>query len=173
MKSKLAKISFITTIFILLSSCNAVKRLGKDDLLLTNNTVFVNDKKNNTDALNNLLYQKPNGKFPLFGIPIKLHIYNLARPHIDSILDVKYRNPDDPKTAFKNFISLKQYEAVIESQRDFNSWLKKTGEPPVVINSLKTDKTTTNLKTYYYKNGWFNAEASYQIDTTGIQRADG
>ncbi len=172
MKSKLAKISFITTIFILLSSCNAVKRLGKDDLLLTNNTVFVNDKKNNTDALNNLLYQKPNGKFPLFGIPIKLHIYNLARPHIDSILDAKYRNPDDPKTAFKNFISLKQYEAVIESQRDFNSWLKKTGEPPVVINSLKTDKTTTNLKTYYYKNGWFNAEASYQIDTTGIQRAD-
>ncbi|MEO5789004.1 BamA/TamA family outer membrane protein, partial [Gelidibacter sp.] len=172
MKVKVAKISFITTIVIMLYSCNAVKRVGKDDLLLTNNSVYVNDKKNNTDALNNLLYQKTNGKFPLFGIPIKLHIYNLARPNIDSILNAKYRNPDDPKTGLKNFISLKQYEAVISSKKDFNNWLKKTGEPPVIINTLKTEKSTANLKTYYYKNGWFNADASYKIDSTGNQRAE-
>ena len=92
----------------MLSSCNAVKRVNKDDLLLMDNAVYINDKKNNTDALNNLLYQKPNGKFPLFGIPIKLHIYNLARPNIDSILDAKYRNPNDPKNGLKNFISIKQ-----------------------------------------------------------------
>ncbi|MEO9076022.1 MAG: BamA/TamA family outer membrane protein [Gelidibacter sp.] len=156
----------------MLSACSAVKRVSKDDLLLTKNTVYINDKKNNTDALNNLLYQKTNGKFPLFGIPIKLHIYNLARPNIDSILDAKYRNPDDPKTGLKNFISLKQYEAVITSRKDFNNWLKKTGEPPVIINTLKTEKSTTNLKTYYYKNGWFNADASYKIDSTGPQRAE-
>ena len=155
----------------MLSSCNAVKRVSDDDLLLMDNTVYVNDKKNNTDALNSLLYQKPNGRFPLFGIPIKLHIYNLARPNIDSILDAKYRNPDKPKTLLKNFISLKQYEAIIDSKKDFNSWLKKTGEPPVIIDTLRTKKSTTNLKMYYYKNGWFNADASYKIDTTGTKRA--
>src|SRR5690606_1089694 len=122
-------------------------------------------------ALNNLLFQKPNGKFPLFGIPIRLHIYNLARPNIDSILVAKYRNPEDPKTGLKNFISLKQYEALINSRKNFNSWLKKTGEPPVVINTLKTEKSTTNLKTYYYKHGWFNASASYKIDTVDTKRA--
>ncbi|WP_223266451.1 translocation and assembly module lipoprotein TamL [Gelidibacter gilvus] len=158
-------------IFILLSSCNAVKRVGKDEHLLMDNTVYVNDKKNNTDALNNLLFQKPNGKFPLFGIPIRLHIYNLARPNIDSILVAKYRNPEDPKTGLKNFISLKQYEALINSRKNFNTWLKKTGEPPVVINSLRTEKSATNLKTYYYKHGWFNATASYKIDTVDAQRA--
>lgn len=154
----------------MLSSCNAVKRVNKDDLLLMDNAVYINDKKNNTDALNNLLYQKPNGKFPLFGIPIKLHIYNLARPNIDSILDAKYRNPNDPKNGLKNFISIKQYEALVNSKRDFNGWLKKTGEPPVVIDTLRTEKSTTNLNTYYYKNGWFNAKTSYKIDTVGTQR---
>lgn len=154
----------------MLLSCNAVKRVNKDELLLTDNAIYINDKKNNTDALNNLIYQKPNGKFPLFGIPIKLHIYNLARPNIDSILDAKYRNPDNPKTGLKNFISLKQYEAIINSKRDFNSWLKKTGEPPVIINAERTERSTANLKTYYYKNGWFNAEATHQIDSVGPKR---
>ncbi|WP_417371141.1 BamA/TamA family outer membrane protein [Gelidibacter japonicus] len=158
-------------IFVLLASCNAVKRVSKDEHLLMDNTVYVNDKKNNTDALNSLLFQKPNGRFPLFGIPIRLHIYNLARPNIDSILNAKYRNPEDPKTGLKNFISLKQYEALINSRKNFNTWLKKTGEPPVTINTLKTQKSATNLKTYYYKNGWFNADASYKIDTIDTQRA--
>lgn len=171
LKLKVAKISFITTLFLMLSSCNAVKRLSSDDYLLMDNSIHVNDKKNNTDALSSLLYQKPNGKLPLFGIPTRLHIYNLARPNIDSILNAKYRNPEDPKTGLKNFLSLKQYEALINSKSTFNSWLKTTGEPPVIINTAKTDKSTTNLKTYYYKNGWFNAEASYKIDTTGTQRA--
>ncbi|MBJ7879133.1 BamA/TamA family outer membrane protein [Gelidibacter salicanalis] len=155
----------------MLSSCNAVKRLSSDDYLLMDNSIHVNDKKNNTDALSSLLYQKPNGKLPLFGVPIRLHIYNLARPNIDSILNTKYRNPEDPKTGLKNFLSLKQYEALINSKSTFNSWLKTTGEPPVIINTAKTDKSTTNLKTYYYKNGWFNAVASYKIDTTGTKRA--
>lgn len=155
----------------MLSSCNAVKRVSDDEHLLMDNTVYVNGKKNNTDALNSLLFQKPNGKVPLFGIPIRLHIYNLARPNIDSILVAKYRNPENPKTGLKNFISLKQYEALISSKKNFNTWLKKTGEPPVVVNTLKTQKSATNLKTYYYKNGWFNAEASYEMDTIGIKRA--
>ncbi len=171
LKLKVAKISFITTIFLLLSSCNAVKRLSKDEHLLIDNAVYVNDKKTNTDELNSLLYQKPNGKFPLFGIPIRLHIYNLARPNIDSILSAKYRNPDDPKTGLKTFLSLKQYEAMVNSKKNFNSWLKSTGEPPVIINTVKADRSTNNLKTYYYKNGWFNADASYKVDTTGSQRA--
>lgn len=171
LKLKVAKISFITTIFLVLSSCNAVKRLSKDELLLMDNTVQVNNKKNNTDELNSLLYQKPNGKFPLFGIPIRLHIYNLARPNIDSIVNAKYRNPNDPKTGLKNFLSLKQYEAMVNSKKNFNSWLKSTGEPPIIINTVRAEKSTNNLKTYYYKNGWFNADASYKIDTTGTQRA--
>lgn len=155
-----------------MSSCNAVKRVGNDEHLLMDNTVYVNNKKNNTDALNSLLYQKPNGRFPLFGIPIKLHIYNLARPNIDSILDAKYRNPEDPKSGLKNFISLKQYEGLISSKKSFNTWLKNTGEPPVIVNMVKAEKSTTNLKTYYYKNGWFNADASYKIDTTDTKKAE-
>ncbi|TXE09545.1 BamA/TamA family outer membrane protein [Gelidibacter salicanalis] len=172
MKLKVAKISFITTLILMLSSCNAVKRLSSDELLLMDNTVYVNDKKNNTDALNNLLYQKPNGRFPLLGTPIRLHIYNLARPNIDSILDAKYRNSNDPKTGLKNFLSLKQYEALINSKSTFNSWLKTTGEPPVIIKPTRAEKSTTNLKTYYYKNGWFNADASYKVDTTDTQKGE-
>ena len=78
------------------SSCDAVKRVGEKEHLLVNNTIVVNNKKVNSERINNLLYQRPNRK--LLGIPLRLHIYNTARPNIDSIVNEKInRNPKRKK----------------------------------------------------------------------------
>ena len=71
-------------------SCDVMKRVKKDEHLLVSNTVLVNEKKTTSETIDNLQYQKPNGT--LLGIPLRVHIYNLARPNIDSILNNKYRN---------------------------------------------------------------------------------
>ena len=146
-----------------------MKRVKKNEHLLTSNTVLVNDKKNNTETVNNLIYQKPNGT--LLGIPLRVHIYNLARPNIDSILNAKYRNPEDPNTGLKNLLSLKQYEALIKSKKNFNSWLKKTGEPPAIYNEARAEKTTTALKKYYFSKGWLNVKTSFDTEKDSSQRA--
>lgn len=146
-----------------------MKRVGKNDHLLTENTVLVDDKKNKTETVSNLMYQKPNGK--LLGIPLRLHIFNLARPNIDSILNEKYRNPENPRTGQKKLLSLKQYEALINSKKGFNTWLKKTGEAPAIFNETKTEKTLAGLKKYYYSKGWFNVETSYDVKKDSSKRA--
>lgn len=146
-----------------------MKRVGKDEHILTENTVLVNDKKNKTEAVTSLIYQKTNGK--LLGFPLRLHIYNLARPNIDSILQAKiYDNPK--KVAWKTkVLSKKQLDKDIESRKNLNSWLKKTGEAPAIVNEQKAEKTTNELRKYFFKNGWLDTETFYSIEKNEKQRA--
>ncbi|RIA08734.1 surface antigen-like protein [Flavobacteriaceae bacterium MAR_2010_72] len=157
---------------VLLTSCNVMKRVGENDYLLTQNTVLVNEKNTKTEEIYNLIYQKPNNKLPLLGIPLRVHIYNLARPNIDSILEAKiYDNPD--KLARKiRLLSKKQLIKDLESRKNFNNWLKKTGEPPVILDELKAEKTTTQLNRYFFSKGWFDVETSHDIEKREDQRAN-
>ncbi len=156
-------------IILFTTSCNVMKRVGKNDHLLTENTVLVDGKKDKTETISNLIHQKPNGQ--LLGIPLRLHIFNLARPNIDSILNDKYRNPENPRTGQKKLLSLKQYEALISSKKGFNNWLKKTGEAPTILNETKAEKTVAGLKKYFYSKGWFNVKTSFDIEKDSTQRA--
>ena len=88
---------------MVLSSCNAVKRLEADEHLLTENTIYQNDEKVSDPRIRNQLYQNPNVK--LLGVPLRLHIYNMARPNIDSILTSRiYDNPKKLKFLKKFWI---------------------------------------------------------------------
>ena len=67
--------------------------MGDDEHLLDENRIEVNGEENKTVVLKNLLYQQPNKN--LLGFPLRLHIYNLARPNLDSILNERiYENPE-------------------------------------------------------------------------------
>lgn len=146
-----------------------MKRVKEDEHLLISNTVLVNDKKNSTETINDLVFQKPNGK--LLGIPLRLHIYNLARPNIDSILTERYYNPDDPNTGAKKLLSIKQYNAWVRSKKNFNDWLKKTGEAPAIFDESRAERTATALKKYYFSKGWFDVETSYEAELDSTKRA--
>ena len=145
--------------------------MGKDQYLLTQNTVLVNGKNTKNETIDNLIYQKPNSTLPLIGMPLRVHIYNLARPNIDSILNAKiYDNPDKLDRKI-NFLSRKQLDKDLENRKNFNRWLKTTGEAPVIVDESKTEKSTTQLKKYYFSKGWFDVETAYKIEKNDEQRA--
>lgn len=147
-----------------MTSCNAVKRLAADEHLLTENTIYENGEEVSDPRITNQLYQKPNTKLPLLGIPVRLHIYNSARPNIDSLLTSRiYDNPKKLKF-LRNFWSEKQIIRRIESGIAFNSWLKKTGEAPTIISEDKTKKSKNRLEAWYWNNGWFNVTSDYKIN---------
>ena len=152
-------------------SCDAVKRVAEDNYLLTDNTVIVDGKKDNTETISNLLYQEPNSRIPFINSPLRLHIYNLARPNIDSIIDANiYSDPD--KVAWRTkLLSRKQLDKSVEAKKGFNSWLKRTGEAPVIVDIEKTKKSVTRLEDYHINNGWFDVEASYNINRQENKRA--
>lgn len=152
----------------MLSSCNAVKRLAEGEHLLTENSIYENGDKVTNTSITNQLYQNPNVK--ILGYPLRLHIYNLARPNIDSILTSKiYDNPK--KLQFmRNFLSEKQIINRIESGIAFNKWLKNTGQAPTIINEEKTKKSKNRLEAWYWNHGWFNVASNYEINLENDKR---
>ncbi|GGX06695.1 membrane protein [Aquimarina muelleri] len=125
------------------------------------NTIFVDSIKSKDSKLYNQISQKPNTK--LLGIPIRLHIYNLASVNQDSLYkDWLTRKPNREKRMV-NFLSKKQVDRLGIGLIRINEWLKSTGEPPSVINESKVKRSIKRLHAYYWNNGWFNIEADYKI----------
>ncbi|NRB60078.1 MAG: BamA/TamA family outer membrane protein [Winogradskyella sp.] len=160
-------------LFILFSSCNVVKRVKKNEHLITKNTIIEDGKVIKDERINNIIIQKTNsGMNTFFGLPLRLHIYNLARPNIDSIIQAKVLS-DSSKVNWKSkLFSKKQFDREINSRKNFNSWLKRTGEAPTILNETKTEKTVNNLRKYYYRKGWFNNSVSYDIKKDSSKRAE-
>lgn len=163
---------FIASIF-LLNSCSVVKRVKDHEHLITKNTVIEDGKVNKEDRINNIIIQQTNlGMESFFGFPLRLHVYNLARPNIDSILEAKVLS-DSSKVKWKTAIlSKKQFYKELQSRRNFNSWLKRTGEAPTILDELKTEKTVTNFRKYYYNKGWFDNKVDYEIEKDSNKRAE-
>lgn len=152
------------------TACNVVKRVGATDYLLTENTFFINGQKKKSEELTNLSFQKKNAT--LLGVPLRLHIYNLARPNKNSIFETWLQKNPKRKQRLISKLSEKQLNQLKSSSIGFNRWLKNTGEAPVLLDSLKINKTKLNLERYYFANGWFDRTVNYNVDTVGIKRAE-
>jgi hypothetical protein len=164
----------LTVLVLSLSSCNVVKRLKSDQHLVTKNTIIEDEKINNEERINNIIVQKANtGMKGFLGVklPLKLGIYNLARPNIDSIIKANVLNDSSKVKRKISLLSKKQFDKEIQSRKSFNSWLKRTGEAPTIFNEEKTIKTANNLRKYYYSKGWFNNQVDYQVEKDSNKRA--
>ncbi|MDO1501481.1 BamA/TamA family outer membrane protein [Winogradskyella maritima] len=163
---------FLIALFSVLQSCNTVKRVKDGQHLLTENKIVVDGKVSNKERVNNIPVQKPNNTFlPIGNFPLRLHIYNLARPNIDSILQEKVYS-DSAKVKRKiNLLSEKQFEREMQSRKNFNAWLKRTGEAPVIVDDTKTEKSSNRLRAYYFQRGFFNNEVDYEIKRDSNKKA--
>ena len=169
MKNSLKKLFFICLVAHTFIACDAVKRVADEDHLLVDNTFLVNGKPNKSEALSKLSFQNKNTT--IFGFPLKLHIYNLARPNKDSIFEAWLNKHPKRQKRLINKFSKKQLNQIKKSSLGFNGWLKKTGEPPSLLDSLKIKKTKLNLERYYFSKGWFDRKINYTVDTLGNKRA--
>ncbi|WP_111308643.1 translocation and assembly module lipoprotein TamL [Confluentibacter sediminis] len=168
MKNQLSKI----VLFIIathITSCDSTKRVAENDYLLTNNTVYVNGEKDNSETINNLIYQEPNQK--ILGFPLRLQFYNLARPHIDSIINTGLDKNPKHRQHLENLLSKKQLDKYIQSRIGFNNWIKKTGEAPVIVDEEKAKRSVKRLQDYHTNNGWFDVNATYDIQKEENKRA--
>ena len=171
LKTTTAKISLFILIGIIISACDAVKRVPEDKLLLTKNTITVDDKIEKKEEIEELLYQKPNVR--ILSIPVGLHIYNLAKPNHDSIYKAKLlANPKKLKRQIK-LLSEKQVQRKGKSflYSGIHNFLKKTGEAPVINDKSKNIKSALRLQSHYFNQGFFDAKTSYSVDTLKGKRA--
>jgi outer membrane protein assembly factor BamA len=152
-------------------SCNVLKRVEPDQLLLTDFEVLADSVAVSDETLNSLILQKPNSK--LLGIPLRLHLYNLAKPDPEAAYQDWLYRKEGRYERLEALLSDKQVSRLGESflVAGLSNWLKKAGEAPVVIDSARQEKSLERLQAYYKTKGYFNNTGAYHIDSTGKQRA--
>lgn len=141
------------------TNCKTTKKLNGDELLLTENKIFVNEELTNDKKLYNYLLQQPNKK--ILGIPVKLGIYNLATENADSLYVSRLDSAAGKKKFLRNLLSKKQVNRYVGRRYNFNEWLKKIGEKPTVVSKSKVEKSKKRLESYFWNRGWFNVNSTY------------
>jgi outer membrane protein assembly factor BamA len=171
LKKIYTKITAFIVIAILICACNAVKRVPEGKLLLTKNEITVNDKVIKDENVFNQLYQKPNST--LLGYRLRLNLYNLANLNPDSTYQAKFTNNPEKFKRKSKWLSEKQVNRLGKSfwYHGIHDFLRRTGEPPIIIDKERADKSILRLKYYYFNNGFFNVQAAYAIDTLKLKKA--
>lgn len=171
MRNLPAKISLIILTALLLSACNAVKRVPDGKKLLIKNEISVNGKKEKSEEVADLLYQKPNSS--LLKYRLRLNLYNLALKNPDSSYKAKFIKNPAKYTRKSKWLSKKQVDRLGHSfwYSGIHNFLKKVGEPPVIIDPKSTEKSLFRLKAYYFNRGFFRVQTSNVTDSLGPKKA--
>ena len=166
-KNNIAKISLLSLLAMVVLSCNSLKKVGDHEYLIVENELLVDSLEVNNEAIESLIYQKPNAA--LLGYPLRLNLYNLAKENPDSLFQAWLNNKPNRKKRLTKALSAKQVERLGESffVSGLGNWLKDIGEAPVVLDTSRTRRSLQRLSSYYYDRGYFNNTTHYSIDSTG------
>ncbi len=153
-------------------ACDTTKRVPDNKHLLTDNKIEVNGEIEKEDQVQNLLYQERNSA--ILGFPLRLHLYNLAKANPDSSYKAKFINNPGKYERMAKLLSKKQVDRLGESfwYSGFHNFLKRTGEAPVILDTVSTRKSLARLRSYYFNEGYFNVTASSETDTVGEKKAE-
>ena len=159
-----AKISLLFLV-VVFNSCDTLKRVGENQLLLKSNRITVDSTEVNNADVKSLILQEPNRT--ILGYSLRLNLHNLAKPNPDSSFQSWLHQKDKREQRLINFLSEKQLDRLGESflVKGLSEWLKKTGEEPAILDTVKTRRSLERLKAYYDSKGYFNNETTYKIDT--------
>ncbi len=171
MKNISTKIATFILIGIIISACNSVRRVPNGKKLLTKNEIIVNNKAINSEIVTNQLYQKANSN--ILGYRLRLNLFNLANPNPDSTYQAKFKNNPGKYERKSKWLSAKQVDRLGKSfwYHGIHDFLKKTGEPPVIVDTVKTNKSIVRLKYFYFNDGYFKVKANFKLDSLSTKKA--
>jgi hypothetical protein len=170
LKNSLTKISLFILIGAIILGCNTTKKVPNGKSLLTKNNIYVDGKKNNVEDVFNQLYQKQNSD--ILGYRLRLNLYNLAKEKTDSIYRTKFANNPKKYARKIKWLSKKQVKRLGQSfwYSGIHNFLRKTGEPPVILDTVSTKKSLRRLKSYFFNRGYFDVTTKYKIDSVGPKK---
>ena len=148
--------------------CSSTKNIAPSQSVLVRETFLKNGTPLKRDLTKQLSVSPPNTK--AFGIPVKLHIYNLAKENPDSLFNYWINKKPKRNDRLTKMYSGKQVDQLKKYKRNFNFWLKKSGEPPSIFFENNSNSTSKRLEQYYKNKGFFNTSVLTSIDTVAHQK---
>jgi len=146
-------VMLITTTLFLVTSCNPLGKLKKNEYLLNKNIVKIENKKVDSDELKTYIKQKPNRK--VLGIRFHLGIYNIASKGKEGRLKRWLKSAiGEPPVILDTMLtqnSVKQIKLYLHDKGYFNATVckkilfrKKTADVTYLVNT-STPYTTHNI----------------------------
>ena len=150
------KLAIIFILLMTLNACGGAKKIAGDRYLLEKNMIFKNNQELINDPIKFLLVVQPNKK--VFGIPFKRNLYNMAGSNPDSVFNDWLYRKEKRKKRLDKWLSPKQVKELRRYKLGFNNWLKESGEAPVFLDTLSSQKSINRLKQFYKNQGYFDTE---------------
>ncbi|MBL4939098.1 MAG: BamA/TamA family outer membrane protein, partial [Lutibacter sp.] len=147
-------------LFYSFSSCNTVRYVPENKLLLTKNSIIVNDKKNVDNEINDYIVQRPNQL--VLGTPFPLYFYNIGNKNFETDFEKWKLNNPNWYNFTKGVFSKKQARGIRKFKNNTHQWFLNNGESPVILDQKKTRQTIENLTQHYYNEGFFNVKVTFE-----------
>ena len=159
-----SKIIIINIISIFILGCNVTKQLNEGENLISKQTFELNGKKLKQDPITILSKTSANKK--IFGVPLKLLIYNLSNLNSEEDFEKWLDKKDKRRLRLDKLISNKQVYQLKKYKVGFNTWLREIGEPPSLYDSVNVNFTNKLFKQYYDNLGYFNSKSTTTVIKT-------
>ena len=169
MNKNLIKINLLIIVLAFFSSCNLTKRIDKNQIILKNIDIKLNEKLIKSDSLNPLITVKENSK--ILGIPFPALIGSSAKLNSDSLFE-DWLNKKNKRKRLKNLLSEKQLKQLKRYYNNFNNWKFKNGENIAIIDSLKIENSVRNLNLYFQNLGYLKNEIDFEVKKESEKNAD-
>ena len=150
--------------------CSSTKNIAPSQSVVVREVFLKNGTPLKRDLAKQLSVSPPNAQ--VFGIPVKLHIYNLAKENPDSLFNNWMNKKPKRFERLTKIYSEKQVDQLKKYKRNFNFWLKKSGEPPSIFFQNNSSSTSKRLEQYYKNKGFFNTSVLTSIDTIAHQKVN-
>jgi len=172
LKKHFTKISFIILIGLLIVACNSTKRVPIGKSLLMKNEITIDGRATQDENVFFQLYQKPNSA--ILGYRLRLNLFNLAKRNADTCYYKWLKRKPNRESNLAKLLSKKQVDRLGKSfiVSGWSNFLKKTGEAPVIYDSINSIKSVKRLESYYYNKGYFDVKARFTRDTLSAKKTN-
>ncbi len=172
MKKHFTKISFIILIGLLIVACNSTKRVPIGKSLLMKNEISIDGRATQDENVFFQLYQKPNSA--ILGYRLRLNLFNLAKRNADTSYAKWLKRKPNREANLAKLLSKKQVDRLGKSfiVSGWSNFLMKTGEAPVIYDSINSLKSVKRLESYYYNKGYFDVKARFTRDTLSVKKTN-
>ena len=154
---------------VILHSCSSTKKLAQGESLIVKQSFILNEEEVNQDPVL-ILSQTPENQ-RIFGIPLKLHLYNLSESNPEQRFETWLNKKPNRVKRLNQWLSPKQVEQLKKYKVGFSNWIKKTGESPSLVNKEKIALTNSLFTQYYNHLGYFNTTSTATIEQIAPQKS--
>ncbi|HSI75758.1 MAG TPA: BamA/TamA family outer membrane protein [Lunatimonas sp.] len=173
--NKFKYINFIVS-FLLISGCSLTRNLPEGQYIVYD--VEVDGlKTSDSDAVKNLIQQKPNTRIPIFNFSPGVFLYQFGQLSYDKEkLIAKKEEWDNERKELQSRIEqsrnrklARRYNKVVsnlatlDKKITYGNWFMRTGNPRIIYDSIKTIESVRQIDFYLKNNGFFDATTDASV----------